>query len=208
MRAFVGFGEFGRQIEALLETVEGECDCIRFDDPLVASGDPLARPFADFERDEYRDCDFYVCMGYRHRRTKAEILVRLEALGRRLPSVIHPTSWVSPTARVGPGVFIYPMCVVDKGVVLDAGVVLNNAVTVSHDSIIGSAGYLSPGVTVSGEVRIGECVFVGSGATIANLITIGQNVTVGVGTVVTRDVGSDLSVIGNPMKILDRPLSI
>jgi maltose O-acetyltransferase len=63
-------------------------------------------------------------------------------------------------------------------------------------------------VTISGFVEIGEHTFIGAGATVANNVTIGSNATIGIGTVVTRNVPSGASVIGNPMKLLNKALRI
>jgi serine acetyltransferase len=63
-------------------------------------------------------------------------------------------------------------------------------------------------VTVSGHVRIAECTFIGSGSTIANDVEIGSEVIIGVATAVTKNVGNNMSALGNPMRILDRPLRL
>jgi len=45
---------------------------------------------------------------------------------------------------------------------------------------------------------------IGSGATILSNVTIGERAIVGAGSVVTRDVPSDVIVVGNPARILRR----
>ena len=112
---------------------------------------------------------------------------------------------------IGFGTMIYPMCNVDKEVRLGRGVLLNNTVTVSHthNCTIGDGCYLSPGVTVSGNIDIGSECFVGAGAALANDIRIADRTTIGIGTTVTRDIESPgRSVISNPMRVLDHPLSM
>lgn len=49
-------------------------------------------------------------------------------------------------------------------------------------------------------VKRGACI--GSGATLLGDITIGENATVGAGSVVTRDVPANVTVAGNPARIL------
>ena len=208
MRAFVGFGELGRQIEGMLNDIAPEPDAWLFDDAEYARGTAGAYPFARCRDEAFVDCEFFVCLGYKHLRRKIELLKELTRLERALPQVIHASAYVSPSAEIGPGTVIYPLCNVDKQVRLASGVLLNNSVIVSHNSIVGEGSYLSPGVVLSGFVSVGAGSFLGSGAVVSDGVTIGDEVIVGVGTVVTGDVPSGASVIGNPMRILDRPLRL
>lgn len=51
---------------------------------------------------------------------------------------------------------------------------------------------------------IGNNVNLGSNVVIIGNITIGDNVNVGAGTVITKDVPSNCTVVGNPFKIINR----
>ena len=68
--------------------------------------------------------------------------------------------------------------------------------------------FVAPGVVVSGNVNIGEGCFIGAGSIISNGVNIGANVIIGAGTVVTKDIPANVSVIGNPMRILDSKLEL
>ena len=162
----------------------------------------------DFSDERYADLSFYVCLGYKHLKRKLEITRELLALGRNVPAFVHSSSFRNSSAKVGSGSVAYPMCNLDKEVDVGIGVLLNNSVVISHNSTIGDGSYLSPGVVVSGFVSVGKNVFIGSGAVISNGVTIGDDAVIGLGTVVSRDVPAGASVIGNPMKILDRPLRL
>ena len=206
--AIIGCGALGRQILAFLAATNCAEKILRFDDPLVASKAEGALPFSAHADPRYVDADFYVGLGYRHLPLRAEIMRSLLAAGRRLPALVHPTSYVAATARVGAGCFVYPLCNVDHGAELEAGVILNNSVVVSHDTRVRSAAYLSPGVVLSGNVEIGAAAFLGAGALVADGRRVGARALVGIGTVVTRDVADDASVVGNPQRVLDHPLSL
>ena len=208
MRAFVGFGELGRQVEALLPQPPRDDPVVYFDDPLTGRGHASARPFAEFVDDRYRDYEFYVCLGYQHLETKSRLVRELMELGRRVPAFIHDSCQVSASAAIGSGALVYPMCVLDKDVSVGDGALINNSVTVSHNAAIGTCAYLSPGVVLCGYVRIGAQTFVGAGAVISDGVTVGDGVKIGVGTVVTQDIPPGASVIGNPMRILDRQLDL
>lgn len=53
---------------------------------------------------------------------------------------------------------------------------------------------------------IGDNVNLGSNVVIIGNITIGNNVNVGAGTVITKDVPSDCTVVGNPFRIIKKKI--
>lgn len=205
---FIGYGELGRQIDALVSPAGARCEKLFFDDNCVAEELPGAVTFDRHADEEFADVRFYVCLGYKHLVRKTEIVLRLLELGRELPSFIHSTCHVSPSARIAKGTVLYPMCNVDKDVTIGRGALLNNSVIVSHNTTIGDGCYLSPGVIVSGFVDMGANTFLGSGAIISNDLSIGQNSIIGIGTVVTKEVPDDCSAIGNPMRLLGYRLNL
>ena len=200
--AFIGYGELGEQIHALIQQVNPGMKAIFFDDELFAKKSPGALPFSSYLAEDYRDHSFIICLGYKSPGVKQQIIQRLTDSRRTIISFCHPTCFISTAAKIGAGTVIYPMCNIDKEVKIGKGVLLNNSVTVSHNAMIGDCCYLSPGVVLSGNVIIGEKTFIGTGALVANNVTIGNNVIVGIGTVVTKDVPDNSFVIGNPMQFV------
>jgi len=59
------------------------------------------------------------------------------------------------------------------------------------------------GLELGRPVHIGENVWIGGGAIILPGVTIGQDAIVGAGAVVTRDVPSSATVVGNPARQVD-----
>ena len=201
--AFIGYGELGRQIHALIQQTGAVLEAIFFDDLLYQQKEVNAFPFNSYEDDLYKDYAFIVGLGYKQLPAKQKVIEKLDGLGRNLYSFIHPTCFINPSAIVAKGVVAYPMCNIDREVKIGKGVVLNNSVTISHNAVIESCCYLSPGVVLSGNVTIGENTFIGAGATVANNISVGKNVIIGIGTVVTQDIADNSYVIGNPMKFVN-----
>lgn len=206
--AIVGFGDLGAQIASLLGFAGPGPDLVVFDDPAANSGAPYARPFEQYADPRFAGREFYIGVGYRHMAVRIRLVDTLAALGRRLPPLIHPSCHVSPGASIGPGCVLYPMCNVDRNAVLEPGVLLHNSVVVSHDSVVGTGSYLAPGVVLSGNVRVGQGTFLGTGTLVANGVSIGRFVRVGIGTVVTSDIPDNHSAVGNPARILSRPLRL
>ena len=77
---------------------------------------------------------------------------------------------------------------------------MNTNSTVGHDSDIGDFTSINGGVEITGDVKVGsECLF-GVGSVVINGRHIADRTVVGAGSVVIRNMGSDITVFGNPAK--------
>ena len=208
--ALIGFGELGRYIEDALDEHHqvDKAKTAYFDDNLHRSGAPNAFPFRQYASGAFSDHHFYVCLGYKHLETRNEVISELAALGRKVPKFVHPDAYVHRSAKIGAGAFVYSGCTVDRNSIIGQGACLINGAVVAHDCAVGACCWLSPGVTLSGNVTIGHNTFFGSGSAVSNNVRIGSDVIVGLATAVTKDIGDGQSAIGNPMRILRRPLAL
>ena len=206
--AYIGFGLLGRQFKTFIDQFERPEESIFFDDVLVAQNSLEALPFNDYGNNKYKDFSFYVSLGYKNLRIKNRIIKELLGAGRKLPSFIHPSVYVSPKSKFADACFFYPGSNIDMDVNISEGVLLNNSIVVSHNCSIGSCSYLSPGVILSGNVTVGENTFLGSGTIATNHITIGNNCVTGTGTVLTKSIPDASNAIGNPFKIVSNPLKL
>jgi sugar O-acyltransferase (sialic acid O-acetyltransferase NeuD family) len=206
--AIAGYGELGRQLHIFIKELYAPAQTIFFDDNCFANGMQDAHPFNNCLLDEYANFSFFIGLGYKQLAAKARLISQLQQAGRQLPSLIHQTAWVSPLVAIGAAVYVYPMCNIDKNVILQDGVLLNNSVTISHDSQAGCCSYLSPGVTLCGFTSIGSSSFIGAGAVVANNISIGNNVVAGIGSVIAQNIADNTHCIGNPLKLLSKPIQL
>ncbi len=206
MRAFLGFGDLGLQLEGFLNEKSETSVSHYFDDYYVNENRKI------FPYDHYlkviKSYEWIVSLGYNRLWEKQKVIQSILEGGGKFLSVIHPSSFISYRANLKDGVIVYPMCNVDKGVILEEGVLLNNSVTISHDCKVGRCTYLGPGVILSGNTTIGKGCFIGSGSVISNGINIGDNSIIGIGSVITKDMKPNTSGIGNPFKILNSPLKL
>ncbi len=206
----IGYGVMGQHIETFLIEQEGNdvLDIYYFDDFLYNNGKKNAFKFNDYDSAKFIDLSFYIGLGYRHLVLRKEISEKILYNNSQLPSFVHRTSYINPTAKISHGAFIYPMCNIDHMVRIEAGVIVNNSSMVGHNSVIGGFTYIAGNIAICGNVKIGEYCFLGTGTLISNNITIGDNVKIGIGSNVTKNIQPNLSVVGNPLKILDKDLKV
>ena len=203
----IGYGALGKQIENFLIEAFGNLllEACYFDDHYHQQGGKNAYPFEAYQDSRFQDLDFYIGLGYKHLIIRKQICDRVLNSGARLPSFVHRTTYVHPSAKVGNGVYFYPMSTIDQEVEIKNGTLVNNAVTISHNTTIDACSFIAPGVTIAGNVTIGKYCFVGAGTVIANNVSVGDNAKVGLASAVTKDVIEGTCVIGNPMKVLEKP---
>ena len=63
--------------------------------------------------------------------------------------------------------------------------------------------FVSNGTNSDKGAIIGNSVYIGTNVSIVGDVTIGDNVTIGAGSVVTHDIPSNVTVAGNPARIIN-----
>ncbi len=117
-------------------------------------------------------------------------------------TLVHAGALVSSQARIGAGSMIGPGATVSVDAVVGAHVILNANATIAHDDRIGDFCTIAPLAAISGNVTLGDGVEIGTGAAIRQGVRVGRGAMVGMGAVVTRDVGENECVVGNPARLL------
>lgn len=91
------------------------------------------------------------------------------------------------------------------GVVINPNAKIGKNTTILHNVTIGGNGSkrIIGGETIVAPI-IGENVLIGAGSIILGPIIIEDNVKVGAGAIVTKDVGKNLTVVGNAATVLKK----
>lgn len=97
---------------------------------------------------------------------RSELAARLEKVGVRLVTVVHPRASVAPSAVVGEGTVILPGAVVDSGARVGRGVIIDAGVVVGHDAVVGAWAHLRPGCVIAPRARVAERGVVDYGAVV------------------------------------------
>lgn len=124
--------------------------------------------------------------------------------------VIGNDTQIGCFVEVQKGVKIGARCKISSHSFLCEGVTLENEVFVGHGVMFCNDRWPTS-TNTDGSMRnnhdwkclstvIKQGVSIGSGSTILGGLTIGENAMIGAGSVVTRDVASNTTVVGNPAK--------
>jgi sugar O-acyltransferase (sialic acid O-acetyltransferase NeuD family) len=204
--AIYGAGGFGREVEVLIEQINQarkRYNFIGFIDDRIDSKTTPVLGGIDFVN-AYRK-PISVAVAVATPGLRKSIVIRIANPRVQFPVLIHPSTVLSENRiEFGNGVIITAGCVLTTRIVLGDFVIVNLLSSIGHDSELAEYASVMPGVSISGNVKVGKECLVGTGAKILQNITIGDHAVVGAGAVVTKDVDSNVTVVGVPAKPLKR----
>ena len=146
----------------------------------------------------------FIAVGVPQARARLAEICR--AMGLALPTLIHPTAYLSPEAQIGEGVFLGAGVQVLPGANVGDLCRVNAGTIVSHHVQVGRCNTIGPNATLAGRSATGAFVLLGAGCTLLPEVRVNEGATVGAGAVVTRDVAASLTVVGVPARPLERKL--
>ena len=145
---------------------------------------------------------FSVCIAREDGYARYKISKNLEKLKLKPINIISKLCKLNKNSTYGRGLISMANSYVNRGVRIGDYCILNTGATVDHECIIGNGVHLMGGCYLAGRVKIGDFTSIGATATILPDINIGKNVIVGAGAVVTKNVKSNMVVVGNPARYL------
>lgn len=117
-------------------------------------------------------------------------------------SCYHTSSIVSKLASLDVACFLGANTIINPYAKIGIGCIINTGAIIEHECNIGDFTHVAPGAVLAGNVKVGGLSFIGANAVVKQGITIGNNVTIGAGTVVLKDIPDNVTVVGNPGKII------
>jgi sugar O-acyltransferase (sialic acid O-acetyltransferase NeuD family) len=146
--------------------------------------------------------DYFIGIGHNGIRSKVQKNL-VQFLGMPI-NAIHPSAVISASVELGKGVMIAANATINPVVTIGQGVICNTSCSIDHECAIEDFVHIAPGAVLCGNVKVGAGTFVGANTVVKQGITIGKNVTIGAGSVIIRDVPDNLTVVGNPQRILSK----
>jgi len=117
-------------------------------------------------------------------------------------NAIHPSAVISPSVKMKFGHFIAPNVSINALTELGMTAVCNTGSVIEHGCIISDFTFIAPGAVLCGDVTIGENTFVGANSVIKQGVVVGKNVIIGAGSVILQNVPDNVTIVGNPARIL------
>jgi len=202
----IGAGDFGREMESLLELVprnQRNWEIEGYLDDNLNALDGLSSDYkvlSTIESHKFSSNDLAV-LAIVDPFIKENIYNRIKGKVEFI-SYVYPNVLVFKYCQIGEGSIIASNCVISNNVYIGKFVILNQGTQIGHDTSIGNFSSLMSNVDIGGHCQIGQKVFMGTGATIIPKRKIDDNVKVGSGSVVIKNIKKNCSVFGNPAKLI------
>lgn len=134
--------------------------------------------------------------------TRIRLYSMIKNLGFNIPVIIDPTAILAKDVIIKEGTYIGKKAVLNSGACVDECAIINTGAIVEHECNIGAFSHISSGSILCGEVNIGASTHIGAGSVIRQQITIENNVLVGAGSVIVHNVPANVTIYGNPGKVV------
>ncbi len=156
------------------------------------------------KKDSLEGMNFILSMG--DLAIKNQLFNTIKEKGGFFPNLIHPTALVSKKAIIGEGVIINAHSILQADTMIGDNTGISLKCNIVHNSIIGKSCYVAANATVGANAIIEDFAFIGQGAIIISgkNIKIKEWAVVGAGAVVSKDVESRTTVVGNPAKLIKK----
>ena len=127
-----------------------------------------------------------------------EVFSSYKKNGFKFINLKHNTSVISKNVKLGVGSIFMEHSLIKSNSKIGNFCIINSSSIVSHDVSVADYCHISLGAKIGGNCVIGKNTFLGINSTVIQGIKIGSNSIIGAGAVVTKDVGDNVVVIGNP----------
>lgn len=144
----LGAGGHGRVVKETAEAM-GCFDKVDFLDDNSELAIGKCTDFQDYV-DKYANA--FVAFGNNELRSKW--IADVVNAGFKLPTLIHPTAYVSPSATIGEGSIVIAKAAVNTNVVIDKGCIINHGALVDHDSFIGECAHINTGAIIKAASKV------------------------------------------------------
>lgn len=132
--------------------------------------------------------------------TRARVSAKLDTMGLRPATILHPRATIGPETTLGEGTVVMANAYISSSVTMGRHCHVNYNATVGHDALLGDFCSLYPGSNLSGYVSLGASCTLGSNAVVIDRLEIGADTFIGAGAVVIGCHGGGGKLVGNPAR--------
>ena len=154
------------------------------------------------EKEDILNKEFALSMGDIN--IKAKLYQKIKAKGGNLPTLIHPSCFVSRYSHIEGGVQILPHSIVEADTFIGEDTTITVNSVIAHNVRIGQHNLISGNVMVGAYTQIGNFTHIGQGsiAVSGKVEKIGDNCILGAGSVLLSSMPSNCVFAGNPAKFI------
>ena len=142
------------------------------------------------------DIELHIAIG--NCKTREEIAKKFKNF--KFVSIYHPDAVISSSAKIEVGTFLAACSIIGPDASVGKHSIVNHHAVIDHDCSIGDFCHIAPHASLGGGVKVGHGVLIGAGAIVLPGLTINDYAAVGAGSIVTHDIASGITVMGNPAR--------
>lgn len=144
----LGAGGYGQTVADVAEQTEKYDEILFLDD----NSDKVIDTCNNFVNYISDDTDFYPAFG--NNEGRVAWLHRLMEFGCNIPTIIHPTAYVSPRAQIIAGTTVLPGAIVNTNCLVKMGCIINCGAIVDHGCTLEEGVHICLGAIVKAENHI------------------------------------------------------
>ena len=112
------------------------------------------------------ETDIYPAFG--NNISRIDWISKIINLDGNIPTIIHPTAYISPLATIEKGTVVLPNAIVNTNVIVESGCIINCGAIIDHGCIIEKGAHICLGAIIKAENRIPKCMKIDAGEIIEN----------------------------------------
>lgn len=158
----LGAGGYGRTIADIATQLGYSVDFL--DDN--SDEDAILGKCADYRK--YIDDTSFMYPAFGDNQKRIDWIMRILENGGRIPTLVHPSAYVSPKATIKTGTAILPNAIVNAGSEVECGCIINCGAIVDHDCVLEEGVHICLGAIIKAENHIPRCMKIEAGVVVGN----------------------------------------
>ena len=95
------------------------------------------------------------------------LIGKLSQCGYTVPTLIHPTAFVSKAATIGKGSVVLPMAIINANATVGVGCIISSAAVIDHNTSIGDCAHIDVGAIVKSGGVVADLTKIDAGQVVS-----------------------------------------